>query len=679
MNLQYQITLHTWWHCGSGQSAGADVDLLVIKDSNGMPYIPGKTIKGLLREAAEELMCWQGDNEGKAKVDKNSNFVKVFGNFKDDKETMRKAESFFSNATIGPAEYEAIVARRLQHYLFNSIASTAIDKGGIADNGTLRKIEVTAPCILTGKIINVPDDMKGLLTDAANYIKSLGSGRNRGLGRCTFLANEESKESTKENQASSTKDDSEIMQFKVTLKSDVVLQQSSATQGSSKTLDYIPGASFMGIVASSLYTDMSDETYTLFHSGKVRFGDANPARNGHRCFRVPLAMYHPKFQKETESCFIHHNIKDFNVLSNLQLKQCRSGYFDFTDLTDSQSVKVNKEIALKSARDKNTRSSAKGQMFCYESLEKGTVLLMQVEAPTPDLRKKITECLVGTHRVGRSRSAQYGLIEIEKAEYKVPLCTPNLKEGDVVIYADSRLVFLDEYGLPTCQPEPKDFGINTEGAQIDWTRSQIRSFCYSPWNFKRQCFDADRFGIEKGSVIIVTGANESIAGPRCVGNFTTEGFGQILLNPDFLLSEPSTNGSSKAKLTTAEPKPEIKDNGQQTPLLEWLEAKQNQEQMEYNVYNEINKWVKEHKLRDFGGADLFKSQWGQIRSLAMEGGNKSNIISRIDNYLSHGVASKRWQKQGRRRLLIDFLNGTSFNNENIQMAVINLASQMAKP
>lgn len=677
MNLQYQITLHTWWHCGSGQSAGADVDLLVIKDSNGMPYVPGKTIKGLLREAAEELICWQANDEGEVEVDKDSDFIKLFGNFKEDKETMRKAEAFFSNATIEPAEYNAIVARRLQHYLFSSIASTAIDKEGIASNGTLRKIEVTAPCTLIGRIVNVPDDMKQLLIDAANYIKNLGSGRNRGLGRCSFLVNEEGKESKKDNQAGGTKDDSEIMQFKVTLKSDVVLQQSSATLGSSKTLDYIPGANFMGIVASSLYTDMTDETYTLFHSGKVRFGDANPAHNGHRCCRVPLAMYHPKFQKETESCFIHHNIKDFSVLSNLQLKQCRSGYFDFTDLTNSQSVKVDKEIALKSARDKNTRSSAKGQMFCYESLEKGTVLLMQVEAPTPELRKKITESLVGTHRVGRSRSAQYGLIEIEKATFDSPKCTPNPKDGDVVIYADSRLVFLDEFGLPTCQPEPKDFGIDTKGASIDWTRSQIRSFCYSPWNFQRQCFDAERFGIEKGSVIIITGANKSIAGPRCEGNFKTEGFGQILLNPDFLLSEPDTNGCSKARLTAAEPKPYIENNGRNTPLLNWLRAKQRQEQMEYDVYKEINMWVKEHKQKDFGGADLFKSQWGQIRSLAMKGGSQSVIIDNIDDYLSHGVASKRWRKQGRKDLLISFLRAT-FNDENIQMAVINLASQMAK-
>ena len=45
--IDYTICFFSPWHCGSGTSAGADVDELVVKDKNGMPYIPGKTLKGL--------------------------------------------------------------------------------------------------------------------------------------------------------------------------------------------------------------------------------------------------------------------------------------------------------------------------------------------------------------------------------------------------------------------------------------------------------------------------------------------------------------------------------------------------------------------------------------------------------------------------------------------------------
>ena len=54
--LHYSITFHGDWHCGSGMAAGAELDALVIKDGRGLPYIPGKTIKGLFREQAEMLI-----------------------------------------------------------------------------------------------------------------------------------------------------------------------------------------------------------------------------------------------------------------------------------------------------------------------------------------------------------------------------------------------------------------------------------------------------------------------------------------------------------------------------------------------------------------------------------------------------------------------------------------------
>ena len=54
-DIKYKITFLTDWHCGSGLAAGADVDALVVKDKERLPYVPGKTMKGLVREAVE---CW---------------------------------------------------------------------------------------------------------------------------------------------------------------------------------------------------------------------------------------------------------------------------------------------------------------------------------------------------------------------------------------------------------------------------------------------------------------------------------------------------------------------------------------------------------------------------------------------------------------------------------------------
>ena len=166
------------WHCGSGLAAGADVDALVIKDNNGIPYVPGRTIKGLLREAASIL-----------NVDKKI-VNNVFGVSGDEEDHMTGI-SFFGNVTLPSAEYKYIVEQGLASHLYQTFASTRIDEMGIAKNNSLRKIETVVPCKLEGEILNVPEGAEQALEDAMHYIKRMGTGRNRGYGRCRISIRKE--------------------------------------------------------------------------------------------------------------------------------------------------------------------------------------------------------------------------------------------------------------------------------------------------------------------------------------------------------------------------------------------------------------------------------------------------------------------------------------------------------
>lgn len=179
MKIHYTIQLHSNWHCGSGLAAGSDVDLLVIKDSDGLPYIPGKTVKGLVREAVDELLALSEYKEWP------EGYLATFGYF-DDKDDKRKSDSFFGNATLKVSDAEEIKRNCLQKYLFTSIASTAIEKEGVAKEHSLRKMQVTLPCVLEGTIENVPEAMHKTIVKALGMIKNLGTGRTRGLGRCTW-------------------------------------------------------------------------------------------------------------------------------------------------------------------------------------------------------------------------------------------------------------------------------------------------------------------------------------------------------------------------------------------------------------------------------------------------------------------------------------------------------------
>ena len=55
MTLNYTLTFFDYWHLSSGLSAGAKLDSTVTKDNDEIPYAPGKTIKGLVREMCELL------------------------------------------------------------------------------------------------------------------------------------------------------------------------------------------------------------------------------------------------------------------------------------------------------------------------------------------------------------------------------------------------------------------------------------------------------------------------------------------------------------------------------------------------------------------------------------------------------------------------------------------------
>lgn len=176
MDIHYKIHFFTDWHCGSGLAAGADTDMLVIKDRQDMPYIPGKTIKGLVKEALEDIKCFRGDVNDEL-------YRKALGYF-DNKETAEKGECFFTNAILEKNLQRAVFNNNLQEYFYRTVSSTSINEEGIAEPCTLRRMQTTIPCDLYGMILDVPREFDQRLKESLLYIKRLGQNRNRGLGRC---------------------------------------------------------------------------------------------------------------------------------------------------------------------------------------------------------------------------------------------------------------------------------------------------------------------------------------------------------------------------------------------------------------------------------------------------------------------------------------------------------------
>lgn len=168
--LKYEVEFLTDWHCGSGLTAGAESDGVIIKDDLNFPYIPGKTLKGLLSDSIDEICIFtKKDNYSKAKT-------RLFGVEKDENEI------FFSNVVINQAVKDDI--ENINSFLIRNIASTAILPSGIAKSGSLRALEVCMPIKLEGNISGITNIEKELLIEAMKWTRALGLNRNRGLGRC---------------------------------------------------------------------------------------------------------------------------------------------------------------------------------------------------------------------------------------------------------------------------------------------------------------------------------------------------------------------------------------------------------------------------------------------------------------------------------------------------------------
>lgn len=467
------------------------------------------------------------------------------------------------------------------------------------------------------------------------------------------------------------------IQLQCTLLSDVIISETSATTGNRHSLDFIPGNNFLGIAASKLYDKESEKTHLLFHSGKVRFGDAHPSLSGIRGVRIPAVLFTPKLKDGADERYFHHLLPaDLpKEIREKQLKQCRDGFYVF-DGEQATEVNVGKTFALKSAYDSENRCSQDHQLFGYEALNKGLILYFEVELDddATQYAEELTAALCGTRHLGRSRTAQYGLVEIKQASFQQLKSDAAVANEEVLVYADGRLIFFDEHGLPTFQPTLRQLGFEDEG-EILWHKCQVRTFSYAPWNFKRQAFDSQRCGIEKGSVFVVK-ANNTPKPVSYIGHYKQEGFGRVVYNPEILsLNKADQEGKAKfnfgkqKEATSNEPRKEVKE----TPLLAYLKRAQEKEKRIFDVQKVVNQFVTDNKGK-FDG-ERFASQWGSIRSLAMITSDATELKESVITFLDHGVAKQQWDENGRREYLEKVMKR---GQENLQELLINLASEMAK-
>lgn len=209
------LDICSYWHAGTGRGAGSTLDALVFKSAGGLPVLPGRTIRGLIRDALEKAAQLGAVDaapfkEGPATwcfgtgLDAPANESEPVNRVERLEEARFKTEEGrlqVDSATLGDSPEEARKWERWAAtnpgevaHLYRGFASTKIDADGVVAEHTLRSIEVTVPLRLYARVTGPVDgpDWVSALREALPLIRGLGSHRNRGLGRVqAYLAEED--------------------------------------------------------------------------------------------------------------------------------------------------------------------------------------------------------------------------------------------------------------------------------------------------------------------------------------------------------------------------------------------------------------------------------------------------------------------------------------------------------
>ncbi|MGX7689980.1 hypothetical protein ACWA1C_22615 [Flectobacillus roseus] len=439
------------------------------------------------------------------------------------------------------------------------------------------------------------------------------------------------------------------------LLSDVVLNNKMATEGNMTTLDYIAGSNFLGIVANEIYKNHKEKAYKILHAGEVSFGDAHISlddKGTEVSYAMPFSLFKDKLDKT--KTWVHH-LLDTHHFDNfrekgIQLKQERSGY-----LTPSGHLlkSPEKNFALKSAQDRDERRSKDGAMFGFESLKAGQVYVFSVRYHNAEYKEIVEQFLIGNKRIGKSKTAQYGQVDIQPIANPTLIKTIETPQDYTIVYAESNLCFFNEYGQTTFQPEPKDLGLN--GGEICWEKSQIRTYAYSPWNGIRNTPNTQRDCILKGSVFYVKDAVTPEDKINSVGEYQAEGLGRIIYNPEFLKGNES-DGDWTFDLFKEPNKPDNKGDNKQpdskepeptTDLGKFLNGLKKQKDKDLDISEAVHKALKLEASKEL--MKITPSQWGGIRAYAENTKDIVELEKQIfKDFISHGVALERyWSKGGR--------------------------------
>ena len=387
----------------SGNSIPGGADITLRTDVLGRPYVPGATIKGLLREALGNYLCWTNSgtdqdldellgSPGIHAVDSDRRLV--FGDLRPEQRELLEDDCSYLRT-------------------FTKL------KDGVVEHGTLH----TALCmkrgmVLTGVILCAKDDAH-LVENSLRLIQSVGLKRNRGFGQVKISFRElEPIRPRNEVHAGNW------IRYRLRLHTPmaITLGTNAPTDADRKNYsnskDHIPGSAIRGMVIS--YLAKHNPEWFAAHKQillqQVRFRNALPMADGVRQIPIPMGFYEDRDQTE----FYH--VLNREVSSGH--KRARLGRYCRFDgdqlLHSSPHMESSLRITLMDPQTRLPLDGSQRQMFTTEALAADTVLEGSIYVPDPSLTPRIAEAFQNWLCIGADRFGGSGLCSVELLDGQEP-------------------------------------------------------------------------------------------------------------------------------------------------------------------------------------------------------------------------------------------------------------------
>lgn len=565
---------------GSGYSYEGTVDNDICYNENGIPYIPGRRIKGCLKEAAELIRLPEAEINELFGTGGNRNIQKIFvGNaypvgyqeLNEELSLLKKCKKYEDDLS----------AQKILNMFTHIRENTSIDRQtGTADENTLRFTRVINQYRIAGhkeEMVFISElqfeyDEKSL-ERIVKSLRHMGLSRNRGLGNvsCSMEQVEILPESGTVPICSG---DQTLARLDYQIVNTQPLMMSAINDNCSEK--YVAGQNVLGALAG-IYLEKQksgtadgDELFAdLFLNGNVRYSNlyiSDKKQDGREMIPyapVPLFLNELKKTKEivniTKTCDGRHYGTGgrLDAGNGNQPKKLKEKYGAI--MGDGKSIRIlepETDIEFHHTNKKSyaSDSAEDGQLYSFTVLRQGQYFVGSIYGKKCHL--EILKWLLehGTLRLGKSKTAQYGACSVSYKQINDTVKKGHAKAGEEILAVlESDGIFLAP-GLGYTNRYEKVYKQIAEDLKISYeipesSYSSVQTCTISGyhtlWNLKKPSLPA----IRAGSVFHYRLTEDAeIKEPSWVGEKNHEGFGKIKIfkchdlpeEYELIKSEPET-------------------------------------------------------------------------------------------------------------------------------------------